>query len=186
MKSANKQLNKSKREEIGEVEIKRLKEEAASKPPDQIFQIKINVGKLVKESLDKKREECASSILDVLEKEAVDHCSHDVMDDSMIMNNAFLIERDRYEVFEDKVNQEIKTIMVELIEKEQEHREYLKSFLIILEKNDNETFSYQEGIMKKYVQSVLYLEKKKKDPKSQSLEIFYSVAAGVAMFFSLF
>ncbi len=89
-------------------------------------------------------------------------------------------------VFEDKVNQEIKTSMIDLIEKEQEHREYLKSALIILENANNETFSYQEGIMKKYVQSVLYLEKKKKDPKSQSLEIFYSVAAGIAMFFSLF
>jgi len=89
-------------------------------------------------------------------------------------------------VFEDKVNQEIKTSMIKLIEKEQEHREYLKSSLIILENANNEAFSYQEGIMKKYVQSVLYLEKKKKDPTSQSLEIFYSVAAGVAMFFSLF
>ncbi|MFX1504234.1 MAG: hypothetical protein ACFFDH_24955, partial [Promethearchaeota archaeon] len=54
------------------------------------------------------------------------------------------------------------------------------------ENNNNEIFSYQEGIMKKYVQRVLYLEKKKKDPKSSSLEIFYSISAGVAMFFSLF
>ncbi len=89
-------------------------------------------------------------------------------------------------VFEDEFSQEIKNSMIEVIEKEQEHRDYLKSSLIILENANNETFSYQEGIMKKYVQSVLYLEKKKKDPKSQSLEIFYSVAAGVAMFFSLF
>ncbi len=89
-------------------------------------------------------------------------------------------------VFEDKFSQEIKISMIEVIEKEQKHREYLKSSLIILENANNETFSYQEGIMKKFVQGVLYLEKKKKDPKSQSLEIFYSVAAGVAMFFSLF
>ena len=92
--------------EIGEEEgIKTLKEEAASKPPDQIFQIKINVGKLVKESLDKKREECASTILKVLKKEAEGHYPHDVMDDSMIMNGAFLIIKDRYESFEEKVNQ---------------------------------------------------------------------------------
>ncbi len=89
-------------------------------------------------------------------------------------------------VFEEKINQENKSNMIELIEKEQKHREYLKSSLVIFENANNENFSYQEGIMKKYVQSVLYLEKKKKDPKSQSLEIFYSVAAGVAMFFSLF
>jgi len=92
--------------EIGEEDvIKTLKEEAASKPPDQIFQIKINVGKSVKESLDKKREECASIILKVLKKEAEDHYPHDVMDDSMIMNGAFLIIKDRYESFEEKVNQ---------------------------------------------------------------------------------
>ena len=89
-------------------------------------------------------------------------------------------------VFEEKVNQEHKSNMIELIEQEQKHREYLKSSLIIFENVNNENFTYQEGIMKKYVQSVLYLEKKKKDPKSQSLEIFYSVAAGIAMFFSLF
>ena len=88
--------------------------------------------------------------------------------------------------FEEIVNEENKSNMIELIEKEQIHRENLNSSLIISENNSNENFSYQEGIMKKYVQSVLYLEKKKKDPKSQSLEIFYSIAAGVAMFFSLF
>ncbi|MFX1573891.1 MAG: hypothetical protein ACFFB0_14175 [Promethearchaeota archaeon] len=88
--------------------------------------------------------------------------------------------------FEDKLNQEIKNSIIELIEKELEHREHLKSSLIIRENVNNETFSYQEGITKKYVQSVLYLEKKKKDPRSQSLEIFYSIAAGAAMFFSLF
>ncbi len=88
--------------------------------------------------------------------------------------------------FEDKFTNETKISMIDVIEKEQQYREYLKSSLIILENDNNETFSYQEGIMKKYVQSVLYLEKKKKDPKSQSLEIFYSVAAAVAMFFSLF
>ena len=89
-------------------------------------------------------------------------------------------------VFGDSFSKEIITNMIKIIEKEQQHRENLKSSLIILENADNEIFTYQEGIMKKYMQSVLYLEKKKKDPKSQSLEIFYSVAAGIAMFFSLF
>ena len=89
-------------------------------------------------------------------------------------------------IFEIEINQEIKNQMIAIIKKEQEYRKNLKSPLIILENGNNETFSYQEGIMKKYVQRVLYLEKKKKDPKSSSLEIFYSVAAGVAMFFSLF
>jgi hypothetical protein len=92
--------------EIGEEKgIKRLKEEATSKPPDRVFKIKINVGKLVKESLDKKREECASLILDVLKKEAEGHRSHGVMDDSMILNAAFLINKDKQDAFEGKVDE---------------------------------------------------------------------------------
>ena len=91
--------------EIGQEEgIRKLKEEAASKPPDQIFEVKIKVGKLVKASLDKRKEECASFILDALKKEAEDHRAHDVMDDSMIMNEAFLINKDKKEILEGKVN----------------------------------------------------------------------------------
>ena len=92
--------------EIGEEEeIKRLKEEAASKPPDEIFEIKINLGKMVKTLLDKKREGLASEILNILKKEAEDHRSHDVMDDSMIMNVGFLIHKDKEDLFESKVHQ---------------------------------------------------------------------------------
>lgn len=92
--------------EIGEEgEIKRLKEEAASRSSDQVFEVKINVGKLVKASLDKKREECASHILDVLKRETHDHRYHSVMDDSMILNAAFLINKDKQDVFEGKVGE---------------------------------------------------------------------------------
>ena len=92
--------------EIGEEEgIKRLKEEAVSKAPDEVFEIKISVGRLVKESLDKRKEECASLILDVLKKEAEDHCTHAMMDDSMIVNTAFLINKDQQTEFERKVEE---------------------------------------------------------------------------------
>ena len=92
--------------EIGEEEeIKRLKEEAVSKPPEQVFEIKIQLGKLVKDTLDKKREQCASQLSDVLKKDAENYRSHAVMDDSMIMNTAFLIDKDRQETFETKVDQ---------------------------------------------------------------------------------
>ena len=67
--------------------------------------MKINLGKVVKTLLDKKREEYASEILDILKKEAEDHRSHDVMDDSMIMNVAFLINKDREKIFEEQVDQ---------------------------------------------------------------------------------
>jgi hypothetical protein len=88
-----------------EEEIKRLKEEALTKPPEQVFEIKVQLGKLVKDTLDKKREQCASQLSDVLKKDAANYRSHAVMDDSMIMNTAFLIDKDRQETFETKVDQ---------------------------------------------------------------------------------
>jgi len=92
--------------ETGEEEgIKALKAEAASKPPEQIFQIKLSVGKLIKESLDKKRAECASLILKTLEKDVEDYYAHSLMDDSMIMNNAFLLKKEHADIFEKKVHQ---------------------------------------------------------------------------------
>jgi len=92
--------------EIGEKEeIKSLKEEALTKPPEQVFEIKVQLGKLVKDTLDRKREQCAFQLSDVLKKDAANYRSHAVMDDSMIMNTAFLIDKDRQETFEIKVDQ---------------------------------------------------------------------------------
>ncbi|MFV9644333.1 MAG: GvpL/GvpF family gas vesicle protein [Desulfobacterales bacterium] len=92
--------------EIGEEEeVKSLKAEALTKPPAQVFESKIKLGKLVKNTLDKKREQCASRLSDVLKKDAENYCSHAVMDDSMIMNTAFLINKDRQEIFESNVDQ---------------------------------------------------------------------------------
>jgi len=44
-------------------------------------------------------------ILEALKKDAEDHHVHSIMDDSMIMNNAFLIGKDKYKNFEEKINQ---------------------------------------------------------------------------------
>ena len=86
-------------------EIKRLKEEALTKSAEKVFEIKINVGKTVKALLDKKREKLAFQLLSVLKKEAEDHRCHDIMDDTMIMNMAFLINKDRGEIFEARIDQ---------------------------------------------------------------------------------
>ena len=92
--------------EIGEEEgVRALKEEAATRSPEEVFEVKIKVGKLVKESLEKRKGECASLISDVLKGEAEDQRDHAIMDDSMIMNGAFLIHSDKQEIFEEKVEQ---------------------------------------------------------------------------------
>ncbi len=87
---------------------------------------------------------------------------------------------------EKQIDNNIRDRMIQIIEREQDFRRIINSLLILEENSENEAFTYYESILKKYVQGVLYLEKKKKDPKSRSLELLYSVAAGFAMFISLF
>ena len=86
-----------------EEEIKKLKE-AALKSPDKSLDAGINLGRMVKASLDERTKKCASEILRVLRRKSEDQLVHDVMDDSMIMNVAFLITRDDKEIFESKVD----------------------------------------------------------------------------------
>ncbi|MBD3352710.1 MAG: hypothetical protein GF364_14580, partial [Candidatus Lokiarchaeota archaeon] len=89
-------------------------------------------------------------------------------------------------LFLSKIEPKVKKKMVQIIEREQDHRKQIKSQLIIKKEKQNESFSYWESILKKFVQGVLYLTEKQNDPRSSALEMFYSVAAGLAMFMSLF
>jgi hypothetical protein len=91
-----------------------------------------------------------------------------------------------FKKFENQINTSTRNKIIQIIEKEQKYRKNLKSRLIIHSESDNESFSYFKGIMKKYVQGVLYLDRQKKDPQSPILQVAYSVAAGFAMFCSLF
>ncbi|TFF94718.1 MAG: hypothetical protein EU544_04135 [Promethearchaeota archaeon] len=88
--------------------------------------------------------------------------------------------------FEKKISPQLQKLMINIIEHEQNYRRNLNQRSVIERNTENEGFSYYEGILKKYVQGVLYLDKEKKDPKSSSLELLYSIAAGFAMFMSLF
>ena len=102
--------------EIGQSdEIKVLKENAAEQSEKDVLEMRINAGKKVKALLDQKRESVLSVIMPPLLDMAEKHCIHALMDDSMIMNAAFLIKRkdaarlegvvsglDRH--FEDRIN----------------------------------------------------------------------------------
>ncbi|WP_457557815.1 hypothetical protein [Candidatus Harpocratesius sp.] len=52
-------------------------------------------------------------------------------------------------------------------------------------KKSNENITYWDGILKKYIQNVLYLDVQPSKEKSKTLEFLYSLAAGVAMFISI-
>lgn len=88
--------------EIGERgEIKELKEEIMSRPEGGSVEDQMRVGRLIKDILDKERERLASEIKDSLERVSIDSKAHDLMDDRMIFNTAFQIEKFRKDKFEE-------------------------------------------------------------------------------------
>ena len=97
--------------EIGEEkEIKVLKAEinAVGTRHAVSLQDGIKIGKLVKVKLDKRRDkilELIQSRSAGLNRIAVDTCNHECLDDKMIMNTAFLIERDKETQFDKLINE---------------------------------------------------------------------------------
>ncbi len=91
--------------EIGEEqEIKELKEEIMSKPAGMTVEDQMRVGSRVKHILDKKRERCSFEIEAALKKCSLDFRKHDLMDDRMIFNAAFLIDKDKKTEFEKRLD----------------------------------------------------------------------------------
>jgi len=83
--------------EIGEEvkEIREFKAEIAKRPSSETLQDRIKVGMMVKDALDKRREKEQTRIVGSLEEITVDFQKHQVMDDKMILNCAFLLEKSR-------------------------------------------------------------------------------------------
>lgn len=82
--------------EIGEEEeIKALKKNASGMSEDERFDLRVRVGKRIKTLLDQRRERLKNEIMDAVLPYAEAHRIHGLMDDSMILNVAILIQRDR-------------------------------------------------------------------------------------------
>lgn len=92
--------------EIGEEEeIKELKEKLMFSPGGISLKDKMIIGSRVKDILDKKRERLATEIEDVLAKVSIDSRIHGLMDDRMILNTAFLIDKDKKAEFERRLDE---------------------------------------------------------------------------------
>lgn len=86
-----------------EEEIKQLKQSLLGKEGGVTVDDQMKVGVLVKKYLDKKREKYAEQIQSVLNKIAQGFKAHDLMDDKMVVNTAFLIDQSRQRDFEQEV-----------------------------------------------------------------------------------
>ena len=66
---------------------------------------KIALGKLVADYLSEKREKLRDQILKTLKKEAVESCSHVLADVNMLLNQAFLVKKERQIAFDYALNE---------------------------------------------------------------------------------
>ena len=88
--------------EIGEQnnDIRMFKAEISKKPPSETLQDKIKIGMMIKGVLDTRRKQEEKRIVDFLKGFSEDFQIHQVMDDRMILNCAFLLEKKRERDFD--------------------------------------------------------------------------------------
>jgi len=88
-------------------EVRNFKAEIAKKPSEDTFQDRVKIGSMIKEALDKKKEELQREMLEFLkDKVKVDEAKkHELMDDSMVLNSAFLLDKDKEKEFDQALNE---------------------------------------------------------------------------------
>jgi hypothetical protein len=92
--------------EMGEEkEIKEFKERLLADRKGISVDDQMKIGLMLKKALDKRREEFAKRILERLRDLSEDTRSHELMDDNMVLNSAFLINKAKHKDFEIKVEE---------------------------------------------------------------------------------
>jgi len=81
-------------------EIKSLKERIENGPNGNNTQAKMQVGKMVKQALQKKKEQEAERVVDALRRTAFDHKLNKTIGDEMFINAAFLVNKGREKEFD--------------------------------------------------------------------------------------
>jgi hypothetical protein len=81
-------------------EIKSLKQKIAGDESGCNTKLKIKVGKMVEQALQKKKEQEAEKIVDALRRTAFDHKLNKTIGDEMFMNAAFLVDKGREKEFD--------------------------------------------------------------------------------------
>ena len=93
-------------QEIGnEEEIVRLKEQVVGRPAEETLEQRIQVGKRVKELLDRRRDSYRERMIDFLKDTALDLQPNALLSDEMVLNVAFLIHKAKQEDFDDRVKE---------------------------------------------------------------------------------
>jgi len=88
-----------------EPEIIRASKAIAGRPEQQTLQEQIQLGRMVKASMDKRRSNYREQMINFLASVAIDVQPNPLVSDEMVMNVAFLVDRSRQEEFDDCVKQ---------------------------------------------------------------------------------
>lgn len=92
--------------EVGEEkEIKELKEGLLANPEGVSVDDQMKLGVMIKKALDEKRERCAGKIENALKAIICDFRVHELMDDKMVSNSAFLIDKYKQKDFDKKIDE---------------------------------------------------------------------------------
>ncbi|MBI3333418.1 MAG: GvpL/GvpF family gas vesicle protein [Candidatus Omnitrophica bacterium] len=94
-----KDLNSMFRQIGEEAEIQRQKAAIAVRPVQETTEERIRIGRMVKARLDQMRGERAAEIVEALNPLVRDICPHALLDDRMILNTAFLVDRAKEKEF---------------------------------------------------------------------------------------
>ncbi|MDI6761739.1 MAG: GvpL/GvpF family gas vesicle protein [Thermodesulfobacteriota bacterium] len=86
-----------------ESEIQSLQKKIGTKSEEDAFLEKIKLGELVRQCLLKKKVSSRKQILSQLRECTESYCDHDVMDDIMILNTAFLLRKEMEKEFDNRV-----------------------------------------------------------------------------------
>lgn len=86
-----------------EKEIYEYKEKLLSSPKGITVDDQVKIGFMLEKALDEKREKYALKIQDILKSAIIDYKRHELMDDKMVANFAFLIDKAKQKEFYAKV-----------------------------------------------------------------------------------
>lgn len=92
-------------------DIKKMKEKLKNDNTKKNIQVKMEVGKMVAETLEKKKEKEADIIVDVLRRAAVNYKLNPIIGEEMFMNASFLVDKGRENEFDnimDELSEEYK------------------------------------------------------------------------------
>jgi hypothetical protein len=86
-------------------EVQQLKQSFLHRPDGVTVEDRMKIGSLVKQQIDREKEQMSQQIHAAFKDLVANAKAHDLMDDRMVLNTAFLIQKDRQGDFDDRVEQ---------------------------------------------------------------------------------